>query len=162
MFTISSYVRFYIFFLNKDKERHWELELHRLKAIHENRLKVGAEKVHKLEQLLMMQTFSLRQDKKRLIEQVEYMKHQIEKQRKEVISMKTAETNLKDQNNDLSEEIQMLRRVVSELKEKLEDVEWNMCQRNRENTLLKTELIEAQVKIQYDYLKVISMRKFLI
>lgn len=118
------------------------MELNRLKAIHENRLKAGAQKVHKLEQLLMMQTFALRQDKKRLIEQTEYMKQQIERQRKEIYSMKNAETNLKDQNNDLSEEIQMLRRVVSELKEKLEEVEWQLCQRNGE---ARTELEEAQV-----------------
>lgn len=117
-----------------------------MKAIHENRLKAGAQKVHKLEQLLMMQTFALRQDKKRLIEQVEYLKQQIDRQRKEINSMKTAESNLKDQNNDLSEEIQMLRRVVSELKEKLEDVEWNLCQRNGESALLRTELEDAQVR----------------
>uniref|UniRef100_A0A336MUI6 CSON007699 protein n=1 Tax=Culicoides sonorensis TaxID=179676 RepID=A0A336MUI6_CULSO len=142
----------------KDKERHWEMELGRLKAIHENRLKAGAQKVHKLEQLLMMQTFALRQDKKRLNEQIEIMKAQLEKQRKEINAMKTSEINLKDQNNDLTDEIRMLRRVVSELKEKLEDLEWNLCQKNEEVTLIKTELADAQNEIAVKNRQILEMK----
>lgn len=110
-------------------------------------MQAGAQKVHKLEQLLMMQTFTLRQDKKRLIEKAEFMKQQIEKQHKEIKSIKIAKMSLGDQNSDLSEEIQMLRRIVSELKEKLEDVEWNLCQKNREATILKSELNDVQVNL---------------
>lgn len=122
----------------QDKEKHWEQELNRLKAIHESRLRAGAQKVHKLEQLLMMQTFQLRQDKKRLQEDILHSKEQLEAQKSELRHLKVAE-------KDCAEEIQMLRRVVSDLKERLEESEWSLCQRNGEVALMKTQLKETQV-----------------
>lgn len=128
----------------------------RLKVIHETRLKAGAQKVHKLEQLLMMQTFQLRQDKKRLVEdtnrlheQINKLKEQNEKQRSDLSALQITEKELKESNNDLVEEIQMLRRVIGDLKEKLEESEWNLCQRNGEAALMKSQLKEAQVSATY-------------
>uniref|UniRef100_A0A8D8C393 Leucine zipper putative tumor suppressor 3 n=1 Tax=Culex pipiens TaxID=7175 RepID=A0A8D8C393_CULPI len=124
----------------QDKEKHWEQELNRLKAIHESRLRAGAQKVHKLEQLLMMQTFQLRQDKKRLQEDILHSKEQLETQKSELRHLKVAE-------KDCAEEIQMLRRVVSDLKERLEESEWSLCQRNGEVALMKTQLKETQTDV---------------
>ncbi|XP_039433738.1 leucine zipper putative tumor suppressor 2 homolog isoform X1 [Culex pipiens pallens] len=129
-----------IFKVHQDKEKHWEQELNRLKAIHESRLRAGAQKVHKLEQLLMMQTFQLRQDKKRLQEDILHSKEQLEAQNSELRHLKLAE-------KDCAEEIQMLRRVVSDLKERLEESEWSLCQRNGEVALMKTQLKEAQTDV---------------
>ncbi|XP_049534796.1 uncharacterized protein LOC125950652 isoform X2 [Anopheles darlingi] len=138
----------------QDKEKHWEQELNRLKAIHESRLRAGAQKVHKLEQLLMMQTFQLRQDKKRLQEDnarlqtdSAMVKDQCEHARSELTQTKASANELKEQNGDLLDEIQMLRRVISDLKERLEESEWNLCQKNGEIALMKTQLKEAQAEM---------------
>lgn len=86
----------------------------------------------------MMQTFQLRQDKKRLQEDILHSKEQLEAQNSELRHLKLAE-------KDFAEEIQVLRRVVSDLKERLEESEWSLCQRNGEVALMKTQLKEAQV-----------------
>jgi chromosome segregation ATPase len=142
-----------IFKVHQDKERSWEQELNRLKQIHESRLRAGAQRVHKLEQLLMMQTFQLRQDKMRLQEDVNRihtelngLKQENEAYKSDICRYKLNEKDFKEQNSDLVEEIQMLRRVVSDLKERLEENEWNLCQRNGEISLLKTQLKDVQVK----------------
>ncbi|XP_058056067.1 leucine zipper putative tumor suppressor 3 [Anopheles bellator] len=144
-----------IFKVHQDKEKHWEQELNRLKAIHEGRLRAGAQKVHKLEQLLMMQTFQLRQDKKRLQEDnarlqtdIALVKDQNEQHKCELGQAKLSAKDLKEQNGDLLDEIQMLRRVVSDLKERLEESEWNLCQKNGEIALMKTQLKEAQTEME--------------
>lgn len=55
----------------QEKERVWERELRRIKAVHESRLRAGAQKAMKLEQMLMMQTYQLQQDKKRLCDEAD-------------------------------------------------------------------------------------------
>ncbi|XP_053698642.1 leucine zipper putative tumor suppressor 2 homolog [Sabethes cyaneus] len=154
-----------IFKVHQDKEKHWEQELSRLKAIHESRLRAGAQKVHKLEQLLMMQTFQLRQDKKRLQEDVNRLhseftlaKEQVEHQKGELCHLKLTEKDLKDQNGDLIDEIQMLRRIVSDLKERLEESEWSLCQRNGEVALMKTQLKDAQMDITTKDQEIVQLR----
>jgi hypothetical protein len=49
-----------IFRVHQEKERLWERELRRMKTVHENRLRAGAQKALKLEQMLMMQTYQVR------------------------------------------------------------------------------------------------------
>lgn len=152
VFTGLYYPTIFLALLPQDKEKHWEQELNRLKSIHESRLRAGAQKVHKLEQLLMMQTFQLRQDKKRLQEDINRLhseftqaKEHAEHQKTEICHLKLGEKDLKEQNADLMDEIQMLRRVVSDLKERLEESEWSLCQRNGEVALMKSQLKDAQV-----------------
>lgn len=48
-----------IFRVYQEKERVWERELRRLKSAHENRLRTGAQRAHKLEQTLMTQTYQV-------------------------------------------------------------------------------------------------------
>jgi chromosome segregation ATPase len=110
----------------------------------------------------MMQTFQLRQDKKRLIEdtnrlhdQLNQCKEQNEQNSNEMCHLKIVKKDLEEQNCDLVEEIQMLRRIVSDLKGRLEDKtrileesEWNLCQRNGELALIKSQLKDSQVNIK--------------
>lgn len=149
----------------QDKEKHWEQELNRLKSIHESRLRAGAQKVHKLEQLLMMQTFQLRQDKKRLQDDINRLhseftlaKEQAEHQKTEICHLKLGEKDLKEQNADLMDEIQMLRRVVSDLKERLEESEWSLCQRNGEVALMKSQLKDAQADVTIKDQEILQLR----
>uniref|UniRef100_A0A1S4GLB0 Uncharacterized protein n=2 Tax=Anopheles gambiae TaxID=7165 RepID=A0A1S4GLB0_ANOGA len=149
----------------QDKEKHWEQELNRLKAIHESRLRAGAQKVHKLEQLLMMQTFQLRQDKKRLQEDnarlqtgIAQAKDQTELHKSELEQAQLTTKELKDQNGDLLDEIQMLRRIISDLKERLEESEWNLCQKNGEIALMKTQLKDAQAELSSKDQEIVQLR----
>uniref|UniRef100_A0A182PHW8 Uncharacterized protein n=1 Tax=Anopheles epiroticus TaxID=199890 RepID=A0A182PHW8_9DIPT len=149
----------------QDKEKHWEQELNRLKAIHESRLRAGAQKVHKLEQLLMMQTFQLRQDKKRLQEDnarlqtgMAQAKDQTELHKSELEQVQINAKELKDQNGDLLDEIQMLRRIISDLKERLEESEWNLCQKNGEIALMKTQLKDAQAELSSKDQEIVQLK----
>lgn len=65
----------------QEKERVWERELRRMKAVHESRLRAGAQKALKLEQMLMMQTYQLQQDKKRLCEEAEAARQEADRLR---------------------------------------------------------------------------------
>ncbi|XP_053667763.1 leucine zipper putative tumor suppressor 2 homolog [Anopheles marshallii] len=154
-----------IFKVHQDKEKHWEQELNRLKAIHESRLRAGAQKVHKLEQLLMMQTFQLRQDKKRLQEDnarlqtgMVQAKDQTEQHKLELEQLQHSAKELKDQNGDLLDEIQMLRRIISDLKERLEESEWNLCQKNGEVALMKSQLKDAQTEISTKDQEIVQLK----
>lgn len=51
-----------IFRVYQEKERLWERELRRMKTVHENRLRAGAQKALRLEQMLMMQTYQVQCD----------------------------------------------------------------------------------------------------
>ncbi|XP_039283015.1 leucine zipper putative tumor suppressor 2 homolog [Nilaparvata lugens] len=48
-----------IFRVYQEKEKAWEREMRRIKALHENRLRTVSQKTHKLEQMLMMQTYQV-------------------------------------------------------------------------------------------------------
>lgn len=140
-----------IFKVHQDKEKIWEQEIKRMRAIHDSRLRASAQKIQKYEQLLMMQTYQLKQDKKRLVEDSQRLtgdmteiKDQNEHFRNELCHLKIIEKDLKEQNSDLLEEVQVLRRVVGELKGRLEESEWNLCQKSGELALIKSQLKEAQ------------------
>lgn len=107
-----------IFRVYQEKEKVWERELRRLKSIHENRLRTSAQKAMKLEQMLMMQTYQLQQDKKRL-------------------GLETQKAN---------SESERLRHEITLLRERLEETEWSLCQKTGEISLLKTQIKDCQVK----------------
>ncbi|KAK4882740.1 hypothetical protein RN001_006059 [Aquatica leii] len=105
-----------IFRVYQEKERVWERELRRLKTLHENRLRTIAQKALKLEQMLMMQTYQLQQDKKRLSGDAQKANYESDR----------------------------LRQEVAMLRERLEETEWNLCQKTGEISLLKSQLKDYQ------------------
>lgn len=106
-----------IFRVYQEKERVWERELRRMKSVHENRLRASAQKALKLEQMLMMQTYQLQQDKKRLCAEAQRASTQVDQLREEVDALRT----------------------------RLEETEWSLCQKTGEISLLKTQLKDSQV-----------------
>ncbi|CAG9857521.1 unnamed protein product [Phyllotreta striolata] len=107
-----------IFRVYQEKEKVWERELKRLKTVQDNRLRASSQKVLKLEQMLMMQTYQIQQDKKRMCADVQRSNLQCERLRQEVASLKT----------------------------RLEETEWGLCQKTGEISLLKTQLKELQLE----------------
>ncbi|KAK5649488.1 hypothetical protein RI129_000517 [Pyrocoelia pectoralis] len=105
-----------IFRVYQEKERVWERELRRMKTLHENRLRTIAQKALKLEQLLMMQTYQLQQDKKRLCGEAQKANGESER---------------------LKQEVKILR-------DRLEETEWSLCQKTGEISLLKSQLKDHQ------------------
>ncbi|KAJ3665203.1 hypothetical protein Zmor_000709 [Zophobas morio] len=105
-----------IFRVYQEKEKVWERELRRLKSVHENRLRASAQKALKLEQMLMMQTYQLQQDKKRLCAETQRANCQSER----------------------------LRQEVTALRGRLEETEWGLCQKTGEISLLKSQLKDYQ------------------
>lgn len=106
-----------IFRVYQEKEKVWERELRRIKAIYEQRLRAATQKSLKLEQILMMQTYQQQQDKKRLCNEQQRANLQTERCRQE--------TNV--------------------LRARLEQTEWNLCEKTGEISLLKTQLKDYQV-----------------
>ncbi|KAK6621547.1 hypothetical protein RUM44_001354 [Polyplax serrata] len=100
----------------QEKERAWERDKRRLKAVHENRLRTSAQKALKLEQMLMMQTYQLQQEKKRLREEADRAARET---------------------TDLRQEVNLLRG-------RLEETEWGLCQKTGEMSLLKAQLKDSQ------------------
>ncbi|KAI5706415.1 hypothetical protein M8J75_007956 [Diaphorina citri] len=105
-----------IFRVYQDKERAWEREMKRLKALHESRLRTGAQKSQKLEQMLMMQSYQLQEDKKRM----------------------------RDETDRTSQETKKLNLDLDTLRSRLEETEWNLCQKSGELALLKSKLKDTQ------------------
>ncbi|KAF2900048.1 hypothetical protein ILUMI_06132 [Ignelater luminosus] len=105
-----------IFRVYQEKEKVWERELRRLKTVHENRLRTSAQKALKLEQMLMMQTYQLQQDKKRLFGEAQRANCESER----------------------------LRQEVGLLRGRLEETEWSLCQKTGEISLLKSQLKDYQ------------------
>ncbi|CAH1372954.1 hypothetical protein MTP99_014413 [Tenebrio molitor] len=105
-----------IFRVYQEKEKVWERELRRLKSVHESRLRASAQKALKLEQMLMMQTYQLQQDKKRLCAETQRANCQSER----------------------------LRQEVTALRGRLEETEWGLCQKTGEISLLKSQLKDYQ------------------
>ncbi|XP_017786974.1 PREDICTED: leucine zipper putative tumor suppressor 2 homolog [Nicrophorus vespilloides] len=105
-----------IFRVYQEKERSWERELRRLKTVHENTLRTASQKALKMEQLMMMQNYQFVQEKKRL-------------------AAETQRANA--QNEILLQEVEILRN-------KLEETEWNLCQKTGEISLLKSQLKDSQ------------------
>lgn len=111
-----------IFRVYQEKERVWERELRRLKTVHENRLRASAQKAMKFEQMLMMQTYQLQQEKKRLCGEVQRANCQSDR----------------------------LRQEVNALRSRLEETEWGLCQKTGEIALLKSQLKDYQVSKLFD------------
>ncbi|CAH0553817.1 unnamed protein product [Brassicogethes aeneus] len=105
-----------IFRVYQEKEKAWEREIRRMKTVHETRLRASAQKVHKLEQMLMMQTYQLQQDKKRICGEAQRANCQSER----------------------------LRQEVEALRSRLEETEWGLCQKTGEISLLKTQIKDCQ------------------
>ncbi|CAH1099858.1 unnamed protein product [Psylliodes chrysocephalus] len=105
-----------IFRVYQEKEKVWERELKRLKTVQDSRLRTSSQKVLKLEQMLMMQTYQMQQDKKRTCADVQRSNMQCER----------------------------LMQEVAALKARLEETEWGLCQKTGEISLLKTQLKELQ------------------
>ncbi|XP_025834322.1 leucine zipper putative tumor suppressor 2 homolog [Agrilus planipennis] len=105
-----------IFRVYQEKEKIWERELRKLKNVQETRLRASAQKVMKLEQTLMMQSYQLQQDKKKFNEEIQ---------------------KVNCENNKLRKEMALLR-------ERLDETEWNLCQKTGELSLLKSQLKDYQ------------------
>jgi len=103
---------------------YWEHETQRLRLFYEGQQRECQLKLRKMEQLLGLQQFQLKQHKLRQSEQVQRLQQQLDLAR------------------DAS---QGLQQQVDALRHQLEDSEWRVCERNGEIALLKTQLKEAHV-----------------
>ncbi|XP_065221423.1 leucine zipper putative tumor suppressor 2 homolog isoform X2 [Planococcus citri] len=103
-----------IFKVYQEKEHAYERELRKIKALHDSRLRAAAQKSLKLEQMLMIQTYQLQEEKKRL----------------------------KEENSDAVGEISALREEIDALRLRLEETEWKLCQKSDELNRLKTQIDE--------------------
>lgn len=144
-------MHYLLFFLPsslQDKERNWEEEIKRMRQIH-------AQRIQKFEQIAMMQSFQQRQAKKRHQEEVVQLQARIkdverkaELQHNEIMGHKVNEKELREQCSDMMEENELMRKLVNELRSRLEESEWANCQKNGETALLKTQLKDAQAELQ--------------
>ncbi|XP_037090953.1 leucine zipper putative tumor suppressor 2-like [Pollicipes pollicipes] len=112
-----------IFSVYHEKEKTWEKELRKIKAIYDNRLKASQQRALKMEQMLTMQTYQLQQEKRKL--------------RQETDELRRDKDQTARQNKELKQELTALR-------SQLEDTEWRLCQKTGEISLLKSQLKDCQ------------------
>lgn len=115
---------------------------------------IHAQRIQKFEQIAMMQSFQLRQTKKRHQEEVGQLQARVkdierkaELQNNEIMGHKVNEKELREQCSDMMEENELMRKLVNELRSRLEESEWSNCQKNGETALLKTQLKDAQAEV---------------
>ncbi|XP_026806448.1 leucine zipper putative tumor suppressor 2 homolog [Rhopalosiphum maidis] len=119
-----------IFRVYQEKENAWDRELRRIKAMGDNRLKTAAQKSLKLEQMLMMQTYKLQDEKKKL----------------------------QEENERLESETTDLKKEVDELKVRLEETEWGLCQKSGELAHVKSQLKDTQSELTTKGHEVIALK----
>lgn len=114
---------------------------------------IHAQRIQKFEQIGMMQSFQMRQTKKRHQEEVGQLQARVkdverkaELQHNEIMGHKVNEKELREQCSDMMEENELMRKLVNELRSRLEESEWSNCQKNGEMALLKTQLKDAQAE----------------
>ncbi|KAF0313189.1 NEDD4-binding protein 3-A [Amphibalanus amphitrite] len=112
-----------IFSVYHEKEKTWEKELRKIKAIYDNRLKASQQRALKMEQMLTMHTYQLQQEKRKLRQEMDELRRDKEQQAR--------------QNQELKQELGALR-------SQLEDTEWGLCQKSGEISLLKSQLKDCQ------------------
>ncbi|KAH8300829.1 hypothetical protein KR018_006028 [Drosophila ironensis] len=121
----------------QDKEAYWEHENQRLRLFYEGQQREGQLKVRKMEQLLGLQQFQLKQHKLRYSEQLARMQQQL------------------DHAHSTSQQLQQ---QTDSLRTQLEDSEWRVCERNGEIALLKTQLKEAHLEINMKDQAIVSLK----
>ncbi|XP_055383188.1 putative mediator of RNA polymerase II transcription subunit 26 [Condylostylus longicornis] len=143
-----------IFKVHKDKEAYWEQETKRLKAFYESQQREYLMKIKKLEQMLTLQSFQFKQNKLRLSENSNRIKEQFtdlknenDLLRNETEGLKTTERTMRDRVLQLEEKINVMDKLILNLKTQLEENEWTVCQKNGEIALLKTQLKEAKMEL---------------
>lgn len=109
----------------QDKEANWEQDNQRLRLFYEGQQRESQLKLRKMEQLLGLQQFQLKQHKLRQSEHVGRLQQQL------------------DHAHSTSQQLQQ---QLEALRTQLEDSEWRVCERNGEIALLKTQLKEAHVR----------------
>ncbi|XP_077296419.1 leucine zipper putative tumor suppressor 2 isoform X2 [Arctopsyche grandis] len=144
-----------IFRVYQEKERVWERELRRMKAVHESRLRAGAQKALKLEQMLMMQTYQLQQDKKRLCEEAEGARQEADRLRARLedtewtLCQKTGEISLlKTQLKDAQSEQTAKVHEILQFKSELRQVKDNLDRREKDLSKLRSDGDDRETKFK--------------
>ncbi|GAB6025405.1 hypothetical protein CHUAL_011150 [Chamberlinius hualienensis] len=112
-----------IFKVYEEKELNWQRETKRLKAYYEGKLKTCQQRAVKMEQMLMMQTYQLQQEKKKLKQDCD---------------------KAKEEKESVANQSEELRIELESVRNQLEETEWTMCQKSGEISLLKSQLKDSQ------------------
>jgi len=84
-----------IFKVYEEKERSWERELRKIKALYENRMKTNQQKANKMEQALMNQTVQVQSEKRKLESELEEVQRQRKEQEEETRLLETEAAQLR-------------------------------------------------------------------
>ncbi|ALC49780.1 CG15365 [Drosophila busckii] len=141
-----SYLRQAMEHNEKDKEVYWEHETQRLKLYYEAQQREYQLKFKKMEQLLALQQFQLKQHKLRQSEQLQKLQQQLDQVKCSNQSLKHHEQQLQCSAVGLNQQLEQAQQTVASLRTQLEDSEWKVCERNGEIALLKTQLKEAHLR----------------
>lgn len=84
-----------IFKVYEEKERSWERELRKIKALYENRMKANQQKASKMEQALMNQTLQVQNEKRKLESELEDVQRQRREQEEETRALESEAVQLR-------------------------------------------------------------------
>ena len=121
----------------EEKEQNWEMRFRELQSDWEKKLRLQQQKAFKMEQALLMQLFKLQQERKSV--------------RLEIETLRTEKERADRHANGLQEE-------AKGNKTKLEEIQWEMCQKVGEISHLKSQLKESKDSIVQKNNELLSLR----
>ncbi|XP_028853015.1 leucine zipper putative tumor suppressor 1 isoform X2 [Denticeps clupeoides] len=123
--------------LFEEKQRYCAEEMEVLKQRCSTKIRQASQRAQKTQQLLQLQVIQLQQDKERLQEEVDQLSHDRE----------NAETRLR---NYESQKIQ--------LTPTLEEMQWEVCQKTGEISLLKQQLKDSQAEVGHKLSEIVALK----
>ncbi|XP_015785607.1 leucine zipper putative tumor suppressor 2 homolog isoform X1 [Tetranychus urticae] len=126
-----------IFKVYEEKGQSWEREFKKLKSQYELNLKNYQQRATRAEQMISLQNKQNQADRE-LIEQ------NYETTRKKVESLETENVGLKSE--------------LTNLKEMVDELKWTLCERNGEIALLKSQIRDSKVDLNYRSTELVGLR----
>uniref|UniRef100_A0A8C4QYU5 Leucine zipper, putative tumor suppressor family member 3b n=1 Tax=Eptatretus burgeri TaxID=7764 RepID=A0A8C4QYU5_EPTBU len=122
---------------DRQLQSHYETELAELRQAYTSRLRTAAQRAQRAQHLAQLQIFQLTQERRRLQEEL---------------------SRLRGERETMAERCATFQRQQSELTPRLEETEWEVCQKSGEIALLKQQLKDAQAEGTSKRREMVSLR----
>ena len=128
----------------EEKEQNWEIRFRELHSDWEKKLRLQQQKAFKMEQALLMQLFKLQQERKSTRLEIETMRTETERAERHATGLqdevKVSKTKLEETQWDMCQKVG----EISHLKAQVKETKDNLVQKSNELLSVKAQLKEAQ------------------
>ncbi|KAM4809114.1 leucine zipper putative tumor suppressor 3 [Rhinophrynus dorsalis] len=126
-----------IFQVFEEKQKIWEREMEDLRQNYANKLQQVSKKAQRAQQALQLQIFKLQQEKKKLQDDV---------------------SQLLQQREEMEKKCMVFKKEQAEYLPKIEETQWEVCQKSGEISLLKQQLKDSQADVSQKLNEIVGLR----